>query len=336
MIPIPNQGAFTQADITAILANIQGNQWTGNTYYLDPVNGLDNNNGLYPASIQGQAGNGPVKTLAAGYALLVSGNNDTLVLVGNGAASGTARLDAAFTWSKSACRFIGMCSPTRQSQRARIAPTATTTAFKLFFTISGTGNLFQNLQWFHGFNTGTTAMIAMTITGGRNVFKNCSIDGMGDAASATDAGSRSIKFGAGGSENVFQDCNIGIDTVSRTGANSSLEFSGGCTRNIFENCLFPFWGGAGGAPLGILASAAAASDRFQLFNQCMFINAVKSTGTAMTALATLAASIGGMLVFKNCSLIGITAWYTDATTKAQMYVDGPAFAGGTGLSLNPT
>lgn len=338
MRPIPDQGAFTLADINAILANIQGNQWTGNTYYIDPVNGLDTNNGLYPASLLGQAGNGPVKTLQAGYNLLVDGNNDTLILIENGQLNGTCRLNAAFTWAKSSCRFLGISPPSRFSQYARIAPTGSTTAFANFFTVSGGSNLFQNLQWYHGFNTGTTSAICMTITGHSNVFRNCHFAGMGDAASAANANSRSIKFAApDGSENLFQDCVIGIDTITRTNANASVEFAGGTTRNVFENCLFPFYSGAGGAPLGIKAAAGpGVMDRFQLFNQCLFINAIASLATQMGALCTLGAGTSGMIVIKNSTLVGITAWDTDAPTKGQMYVDGCQVNASTGIAVNPT
>lgn len=334
MLQIPNTGAFTQLDVATIAAILQANQWTGNTYYIDPVNGLDLNNGQQAQATPGQQGTGAVKTLAAGYALLVSGNNDTLVIMGNGATTGTVRLNASFTWAKNACRVIGICAPTRISQRARIAPTGTTTAFTPFFTISGTGNLFQNIQWFHGFNVGGVAQICMVISGGRNVFRNCDIDGMGDAASAADAGSRSISFIANGDENLFQDCSIGLDTISRGAANSTLEFAGGCTRNIFENCLFPFDASAA-TPLGAIVALAAGSDRYQLFNQCLFINATKSAGVAMTGLCTLAAAMGGMFVFKNCSLVGILSFGTDATSKAEIFVDGAAVSSSTGIAVNP-
>jgi hypothetical protein len=334
MLPIPNTGAFTSVDVSVITAILQANQWTGNTYYVDPVNGLDLNNGQQAQATPGQQGTGPVKTLAAGYGLLVSGNNDTLAIISNGATTGTARLDVAFTWAKNGCRLIGICAPTRISQRARIAPTGTTIAFTPFFTISGTGNLFQNLQWFHGFNAGGVAQICMVISGGRNVFKNCDIDGMGDAASAADAGSRSLKFVANGDENLFQDCSVGLDTIARGAANATLEFSGGCTRNIFENVVFPFDASAA-TPLGIKIAAAAGSDRYQLFNQCLFINAIQSTAVAMTGLCTLAAAMGGMLVMKNCTIIGITSFGSDATSKGQIYVDGAAVSSSTGIGVNP-
>ena len=328
-------GAFTPsaAQLIQNAINQAGFGSTGNIFYCDPINGLDSNNGQLPATVPGTT-QGPVKTLGAGYNLLRSGFNDVLVLIGNGQASGSARLSAGFNWAKNAAHLVGICAPSQISQRARIAPFtgAAQAAFANFFTVTGNGCLFSNLSWFHGFTAGVAAAICLTITGTRNAFVNCDIEGMGDATSAADAGSRNILIKA--DENYFNHCNIGLDTVSRTNANASVEFASGCARNIFENCLFLFYSGDGNT-LGVYTAAAAASDRFQLFNGCTFINAIKSAATAMTALCTLAAAMGGMLVFKNAILVGISAFGTDATSKGEIECYGPANNTSNSLAANP-
>jgi hypothetical protein len=224
------------------------------------------------------------------------------------------------------------------SQRARIAPTAATTAFTPFFTISGSGCIFQNVQWFHGFTTGTTAMVNVVVTGSRNYFVNCHIAGMGDAQSAADAGSRSLKIGAAGSgENYFLNCTVGIDTgTKRTGANASVEFAGATVRNVFKGCLFPFWCSAS-SPLGILGTGNECMDRFQLFDNCSFINATASGSTTMTVLGSLTtASSGGLLLFKQCVLIAIGE-YGDTNALANSYIDGfTGIAGTSGIAVKPT
>jgi len=327
--PITYQGSFDASVIAQINANFQaaGFATTGNIYYLDPYAGYDGNSGQYPSAA--------VKTFATGYNLLRDGKNDVLVLIENGLNTATARIDSAFTWSKNATHLVGISPATYVSQRARLAPSSGTTAFANLFSLSGSGCLFSNVQLFDGFDTGTTAQIALTVTGGRNLFQSCHIAGMGDSTSAGSATSRCVKFGAGGSENVFRKCAIGVDTVARTAANANVEFSGGCARNMFEDCIFPILA-TSATVLGLLTSAAAASDRFQYFNRCLFVNAVKSTGTAMTALATLAASTGGMIVLKDCTAVGVTDLFSDATTAAQMYIDGAApTTTTTGLAVNP-
>ena len=150
---LPQLGAVSYAGATAIQQAISRSAtgMTGNVYYLDPVNGLDGNTGLLPTSA--------VQTLAAGYALLTSGNNDVLVLIGNGASSGSARI-TTFTWAKSACHLIGVCAPSMTSQRARIANPTTSgiTITANFFTVSGSGCLFQNLSFFVGAGAGQTGI----------------------------------------------------------------------------------------------------------------------------------------------------------------------------------
>ena len=323
------QGAADASLVGQINAALQRAMgiFCGNIVYLDPHYGYDGNDGSLPTKA--------VQTLARGYALLRDGRNDVLVLMQDGTTTATARLSSGFTWAKNAAHLIGTGPLTYFSQRSRIAPTSGITAFANFFTLSGSGCLFEGIQWFHGFGTGTTSQICMTISGNRNVFQSCHLAGMGDDASAQSAGSRSIKFSAG-SENVFRNCGVGVDTVTRTQANASVEFASGATRNVFEECVFPFMGSAAGV-LGVIVSAAAGSDRFQLFDRCKFINAIKSTSTQMTALSTLAASMGGMHVYKDCTLVGITEFGSDATSLAQIYVDGASVVAATsGIAVNPS
>jgi hypothetical protein len=316
-------GAFTNLTIAAINAalNQAGFGTTGNVFYLDPVNGNDANSGQNPTT-SGAGGSGPVATLAQGYALLRSGFNDVLVLIGNGAASGSARI-ATFTWSKSAAHLIGICAPSQVSQRARIA-NATTSGITLtanFFIVSGNGCLFSNLSWFHGAGAGQTGIaadICLTVSGQRNAFVNCDIEGMGDSTGATDAGSRNLLLSGG--ENYFGHCNIGLDTVTRTNANSSVEVSAGAARNIFENCIFPIYS-SDGLQFMLLTAGAAAMDRYTLFKGCLFINALGSGSTILAAIFKLAASTGGLVILDiNCGWMGTALG--DTTTKAQVFTSG--------------
>ena len=77
--------------------------------------------------------------------------------------------------------------------------------------------------------------------------------------------------------------------------------------------------------------------RWQLFDNCSFINNVQSTSTTMNGLTTLPASAGGLLLMKNSTLVGITEFGTDSTTRGQVYVDGAAPTAATsGIAVNPT
>ena len=316
---VPSLGAlnYTNAQTISNAIAQSGIGTTGNVYYCDPVNGLDGNLGNLPTSA--------VQTLAAGYALLTSGNNDVLVLIGNGASTGSARV-TSFTWAKSAAHLIGVCAPSAISQRARIANPTTSgiTITANFFIVSGSGCLFQNISWFVGAGAGQTgiaASICLTVTGQRNAFVNCDIEGMGDSTSATSSTSRNILLNGGG-ENIFSHCNIGLDTVIRTSANASVELKGGTPRNSFEDCTFLMWS-SDGLQYFLYGTGNNCMDRWVFFKGCNFMNSVKPTGGTSCALAfVLPAGAGGQINFNATSgLFGVTA-IGDATTKALTYVSG--------------
>ncbi len=314
------------ANIQAAINAVNGGAGVGNVFYLDPVNGSDSNNGQAPVNPQpGTGGTGPVQTLAAGYALLRSGYNDTLILIGNGAASGSARI-TSFTWAKSATNLIGVCAPSAVSQRARIANPTTSglTITANFFTVTGNGCLFQNLSWFQGAGSGQTGVVAeilMTITGVRNAFINCDFEGMGDATGATSASSRILLIKSGGQENYFNHCNFGLDTVTRTGANATIEIQNGGPRNIFENCTFPILS-SDGLQYAVLGAGTAALDRWLLLKNCQFICTNAGGGLALAELFHLAASVGGILCMDGASNAYRVTALGDSTTKAQVYVGG--------------
>lgn len=329
-----------------VLGAIGGIPFTGKYFFVDPVNGLDGNSGFSP----GKA----LQSLYKAHSLMTDGDNDVAILIGNGQSSGTARLSLAaaqavtpsatsgvLAWTKNAAHLVGVCAPASIAQRARIAPptgtyTQTTFGSGNFVTVTGSGCLFSNFSLFHGFSTGGTNQICWTDTGSRNAYENVHFGGMGDAASAADAGSRSFKVGASGSgENTFYRCTFGLDTVTRGAANASLEFAGATPRNRFTECVF-LMDASASSPFHILGTGADCVDREQMFERCLFLNSIKSGGTTITAAASLTnAAPGGSLVLSRCTALGATKW-GDTNALANMYVDGgPPTAGTTGLAINP-
>ncbi len=325
-----------------------GLTFTGKVFFVAPgaANASDGN--------RGDSLSAPFATLYKAHSVMTAGNNDVCYLVGNGAASGSARLSLAnaqavdstvsagtLIWSKNACHLIGVTAPTAVAQRARIAPptgiyTAATFGSATFISVTAAGCFFSNFSVFNGFSTGGAAQLAWVDSGGRNCYSNVNIGGMGDAASAADAGSRSLVISGTTGENTFIGCEIGLDTVTRTAANASLEFAGGTPRNQFINCNFPFQTSAA-TPLGIIGTGAACMDRWQKFDGCTFINNIKSTSTVMTVLSSLtSASPGGLILHKNSTLVGITD-FGDANGLANSYVDGAAPTAATsGIAVNPS
>lgn len=319
---------------------------TGTTYFVDPANGSDGNNG--------KKINRAFATLYKAHAACTAGKNDVVYLIGDGSTTGTARLSLAnaqsvdssattgkLVWSKNATHLIGLTAPTRFSQRARIAPpsgTYTVTTFNSadFISVTASGCYFGNFSVFNGFSTGGAAQRCWVDTGGRNFYSNVHFGGMGDAGSAGDAGSRSVVLSGTTGENTFVGCTFGLDTVTRTAANASLEFAAGTPRNTFKDCTFVFQTSAA-TPLGILGTGAACMDRFQVFDRCQFVNNVESTSTTMTVLSSMTnASPGGGLFFKDCALLGITD-FGDATALTVSYVEGGTpTAATTGIAVTPT
>lgn len=316
MAPITQYGSFTQQIANQINQNINAagvGFINGNIIMLDPFAGVDTNDGI----------TAPVNTLTRAYSIGREGKNDVIALIGNGLTTATARVNSTFTWAKDALHLVGVSSGSRFSMRSRIAPGTSTTAFTPFFKITSAGCLFQNVEFFDGFATGTTAQINMQITGARNVFVNCQISGMGDTTSAGDAGSRSLLISAG--ENFFSHCVLGLDTIQRTALNATVEFQSGAARTCFEDCIFPADLSTAAAGLIVLCASAATIDRITTFRRCTFYNvAAFSGGAAGTGAFKLVASAGGaLLVDPACVEYGYTDWGYDAASKLQILVSGP-------------
>lgn len=316
-------------------------------FFVDPVNGSD-----------GNPGDAPQRAFASLYRahyMMTAGRNDVCFLLGNGATSGTARLSLAnaiaaqgpsetpatsgeLVWSKDACHLIGIAAPGMNS-RARIAtPTGTYTAATFgsnnMMTVSADGCYIANISLTQSFSTGNAAEITLTVSGERNVFSNVFSSGGLSAAAYGGAASRALLLTAG--ENDFYGCEIGADTVTRSAANANLGITTAAARNKFTKCVFSMY--TSSATSVFVLVGVGGVDRWTLFDDCMFINAMDSGSTAITGAFSLAASAGGSMVVKNSGLVGDGAanWGIDATSLAQMYVDNVGGAATAGLMLNPT
>ena len=314
------------------------------TFFVDPVNGLEGNDGYSPDRA--------LKSLYRAHKLCTAGQNDVVYLIGTGAAAGTCRLSTAnaiagdsslttgeLIWSKNATHLIGIAGPGINA-RARLAnPTGTYTAATFgsntFMTVSGAGCYIANISLTQSFSTGNASEITLVVSGSYNIFNNVFLSGGLSAAAYGGTGSRALKISAGG-ENLFQNCQIGADTVTRSVANANLELASGAPRNVFRKCVFAMYTSSATSLFGKVGTGGC--DRFTLFDDCLFSNAMDSGSTALTGAFNLAASAGGCLVIKNSGLVGDGSanWADDATGLAQMYVDNVGGAATAGLMLNPT
>lgn len=297
-----------------VLGNIGGIPLTGTYYFVNPAEGSDAYDGLSPET--------PFASLTSAYNAAVAGNNDVIVLIGDGSTAGTARLSSTLTWAKNATHLIGVTAPTMISQRARISHlTTATTNFKLM-DITASGCIFANFSLFQGIGQASTDEQLVDISGDRNYFGNVQFGGMGAANGAARAGSYCVYLNDG-DENTFDGCTFGLDTINRSAANASVKFAGQSQRNVFQNCLFPMYATAT-SPWFIDCNSVGSIDRFQLFKGCTFIN----TGTSTLAgVVSFNASQGGKVVFDNCTVTGATVWTASATPT--VIVSGPVPNGAT-------
>jgi len=273
--------------------------FTGTYYFVNPSSGSDGNSGLSPEQ--------SFSSLSAALSRCVSGRNDVVFLIGNGQASGTARLTEKLVWDKDATHLIGVCSPVNISQRARIshAASAPTTAFTPMVEVTGSGCMFANFQIFEGF-AASSAVVTWEDKGSRNYYSNVHFAGMGSATHSADETGSACLLLTGGGEHVFDTCTFGVDTIPRTVANADVRLRSETARNTFSNCLFPIYATAAGV-LAIDADAASSLGRWALFQGCTLINAQNVSGeTAMTVAAVGNAAQNGVVLFNNCVRNNIT------------------------------
>lgn len=288
-------------------------------FFVDPANGSDVN--------PGNSIDKPLDSVTVAYNKCVDKRGDVVYLMNDGNTSGSARETTSLTWSKDNTHLVGLCAPVGISQRSRITPPSGNTDFDAFtpmITVSGHGNIFMNVQIANWGSEDGKAARGVDVTGNRNYFRNVHIvgishDNVGDEAAACD-------LLLTGEENLFEDCTIGVDTVTRTAANASLDLQSQATRNIFRRCLFPMIADAAD-PLFVKADSVSDLDRFLLFEFCRFINAVESTGTSLTSAFSVNNASGGLVLLDHCTIVG--ADNVAAADNGNVYTTG-AYAAATG------
>jgi hypothetical protein len=268
-----------------------------------------------------------VKTLSKALSLARADKNDTVFMIasGNSAAETTDDLTASLDWNKDLVHLVGINAGGMVSQRSRIG--TQTTGISPLINFTGNGCHVSGIHVFHGVSGDQTGLIAAQVTGDHNVFRNCHFAGGGISTTADDAGMRSLKL-SGAAENLFDNCVIGLDTVTRAGtANAELEIDNGgttdgCARTIFRDCLFPTYGTTNHVFVIVDADGI---DRWVLFERCKFINAIQSGATALTEAFAVAAgtSPGGLVLLKDCTLVGATDWEASGES-GRVYIDGAA------------
>jgi hypothetical protein len=286
---------YIQNQVNAHLANPAAHGvGQGTSFYLDPANGSDSNNGKSVAKA--------FKTLPVAYAALTANQNDTLYYL---AGASSISLAAAFDWHKDYCHFVGVAAPTMVGSRARIFQTASATSLSPLVTVSATGCVWSNIYVFQGV-ANAASLVAVSVTGKRNYFYRCQFVGGGAAEDAID-NNASLQLDAA-AENFFEDCVFGSDTIPQgTGANV-LRLVAQSARNYFRKCTFQTYISSATAAI-VELTLATSMDRWMIFDDCLFVSESLDRGTAMASSFVIPANhITATVLLKNCIGLGFAAW----------------------------
>ena len=307
----------TLSTIQTLAASILPTQ--GNVFFVNPRTGND-------VGGQGTQDN-PYKTIAAAFSKCVANQNDTIMLCasGNAAADTTDYQTTSLLWNKDLVHLIGVNDGPIFSQRSRVALISTYATAGTLITVSANGCGFKNVSFYAGVAS-ALPLGCMLVTGQRNVFDNCHIAGMGNSANDI-TGAYSLSLAAA-AENLFNDCTIGVDTVTLGAAvNSQIVCSAAATRNWFRNCRIMTY--TNHATNNCFLRAPSGSlDRELVFEDCQFVNPINSSSTNLTQ-AMVVVSNGGtvLLIGHNTGVLGATDW--NATDSGNVIAMGGSIAAGT-------
>lgn len=299
----------------------------GNIYFVSPFTGSDNNRGTASS---------PLATLAAALNLATAGQNDIIYLLAtsNTAAQTTAYQTTTLNWNKDMVHLIGVNSNPFIGQRSRIAFDAAYAVAGNLFTLSANGCKIQGIEFYEGVASALPTG-CMQITGQRNHFVNCQISGMG--AATNDIANAYSLYLNGAAECYFEDCYIGLDTVTLGAAtNSQIRCSAQATRNKFRGCQIVTYTNSATAN-NFLRAPTGSLDRFIEFEDCRFTNPVDSASTALTQAFIVASDAGGTVILSGAktSVLGATDWNsTDSGNVRAM--NGSVTAGTFGLAAAVT
>lgn len=286
----------------------------GNVFYVRAHTGSDGQDGRSPQTA--------FKTLAVALGACTANQNDVVYFLAesNTAGNTTDYQSTVLTWSKDAVHLIGVNNGAFIGQRSRISNLSTAAPILGGLVVVSANNcLIQGIEVFQGqaATNPTGASIAMLVSGSRNHFVNCQISGIGHAE-LDDATSASLSLT--GSENFFEKCYLGLDTIIRATAAQEILIATGA-RNIFKDCMIETYTSSTTFKL----VAATSIDRFVLFDNCVF-NAVQNiTSSASPTGAISNTTPNGSILVRDCAFFGIVQVTTaDDTKTLQLGLNGLA------------
>ena len=298
----------------------QASKWNPNVY-VRPYKGLDGQRGdsVYCSR----------KSIASALTLIEPNTNSRIIFMsendpGVTPANTTDYYAKTLAYNVDNTHLLGVNSGCLYSQGARIAIKSGVTdgtPLKPLVAMSANSCYWENINIYSGLNGTTAGVGACDVSGSHNVFRRCSFQGIGNAAYAGVSTGYSLKVS--GSENLFEECVIGLDTIARTSTQAELIFATAAgvaaTRNVFRKCIFKTYTTAGSN--FFISAASGVLDRDNTFEDCTFINFPTGVcgGATLTQGISINATPGGMLLLKNCTFIGVT--HVETTPGGFVYRD---------------
>ena len=271
----------------------------GEIFYVDPGSGSDTANA-------GKRANDAFATVTKALSAMTADQDDVCIIAGTSSTGRTTEV-AAIDWNKRRTHIIGNGPLRKIVPRNGIAFSAAVST--PCFTVSATNCSFTNIT----IATFEDINVLVNVTAAYNTFNYVHFQGIGHADAGDDAAARSIVI-TGADENLFINCTIGLDTVTRGGAaNASVELTGTCARTQFINCDFPIYAD-GNQPNWIKANVGNCYERFLKFEHCMFMNpTVVGGSTTLTEGMDTHATGNGTIVLDGCGFLGMTNVADDFT-----------------------
>ena len=298
----------------------QSTRWSANAY-VKPYSGLDGNRGDSPARAR--------KSIASALKLVQANTNSRIMFLaeydpGVTPSHTTDYYSTTLNWNVDNTHLIGVNSGGMYSKGSRIANTSTLTSgtnIKPLVAMSANSCYWENINVYCGLNGSTTGVGAIDISGSNNWFHRCSFQGIGNSAQSGISTAYSLKLS--GSENLFTDCVIGLDTIARTSTQAEIIFAQNAgvaaTRNVFRNCIIKTYTTAGNN--FFISAGAGVLDRDTLFQNCLFVNCPTgvASGATLTQAFSLNAAPGGMIHLSDSTFIGVT--HVETTPGGFVYRD---------------
>jgi hypothetical protein len=293
----------------------------GNPWFCSPATGAPG----YPGNDgnDGQSPQRPFATLKTSLSKATAGNNDVIYMIASSdTASATSDYQSSsLLWNKDLTHLVGINANPLHSQRSRIAQLSTATGITGLLNVSANDCVFRGIEVFHGVGDATSKGCVI-VSGERNHFYDCHFAGTG-ASQMDVAGAYSLTVT--GQENFFEDCTIGLDTITRSTSTYEMYMSGGATRNVFRRCRICT--SAGANTMTFLTIPTSGVDRWNMFEDCVFINTPAGGVAGATSLTqgfaiTGGGSPDGVIILKDCKFVGMSASESSASSRLFYYANG--------------